>query len=110
MIRSASSNKNSVVPLGNWSGVRGNWPLVMTDEEVVEPVDLPLPVGLSGDFLIGLCQFHMQWLCRVSGLTETEAKRRVVNLLKVGRIGYQDETGKKRTLPSEAIMWVNHYM
>lgn len=101
--------ESTVVPLGNWSGVRGSWPLVLSDEEPEVPVKQP-PMGLSADFLVGLCRFHMDWLCRVSGLSEAEAKRRVVNLLKVGRIGYQDDFGKKRTLPSEAIVWVNHHL
>ncbi|MBF0165457.1 MAG: hypothetical protein HQL97_13710 [Magnetococcales bacterium] len=90
---------------GGWSGVRGKWPLVSREE--VSPMDeTELPMGLTPEFLFDLCQFHMAWLSRISGLNENEAKRRVVSLLKSGRIGYQDDSGNKRILPEDAILWV----
>ncbi|MBF0189681.1 MAG: hypothetical protein HQL99_00860 [Magnetococcales bacterium] len=69
-----------------------------------------LPMGLTPDFLLGLFQYHMSWLSRVSGLNEDEAKRRVLLLMKSGRIGYMDDAGNKRTLPSDAIHWVNRHV
>ncbi|MBF0127653.1 MAG: hypothetical protein HQM02_10640 [Magnetococcales bacterium] len=98
-----------VTPSGNWSGIRGAWPLVASDEVPAEEV-VSAPMGLTADFLVDLFRFHMAWLTRVSGLNEAEAKRRVLSLLKAGRIGYQDETGKNRTLPGDAIVWVYQHV
>ncbi|MBF0180300.1 MAG: hypothetical protein HQM03_09775 [Magnetococcales bacterium] len=95
----------SVMPTGTWTGVRGEWPLITAEEEPTSR-DLTPPVGLSGDFLLELFRFHMAWLRQVSGLNEPEAKRRVLSLLKAGRLGYEDECGKRRTLPVAAIHWV----
>ncbi|MBF0293583.1 MAG: hypothetical protein HQL96_00220 [Magnetococcales bacterium] len=95
----------SVIPTGTWTGIRGEWPLITVDEEPTRRDPAP-PMGLSGDFLLDLFRFHMAWLREASGLNEPEAKRRVLSLLKAGRIGYEDESGKKRTLPVAAIHWV----
>ncbi|MBF0214828.1 MAG: hypothetical protein HQM00_14920 [Magnetococcales bacterium] len=101
---------SNVVLSGNWSGVRGQWPLVEGREENMQTeTDWILPVGLTPDFLIGLFRYHMNWLSQVSGLNEDEARRRVVALLKSGRIGYLDEAGNKRILPTDAIRWVSHH-
>ncbi|MBF0437565.1 MAG: hypothetical protein HQL93_00445 [Magnetococcales bacterium] len=69
--------------------------------------EMPVPEGWSSDFLLDLFSYHMGWLGNVSGLNEAEAKRRVLNLFKSGKIGYQDEAGNKRTLPGDVIVWVN---
>ncbi|GAB0056616.1 hypothetical protein SIID45300_00924 [Candidatus Magnetaquicoccaceae bacterium FCR-1] len=94
-----------IVPSSGWSGVRGKWPLVAR-EGTDASVETELPMGLTPEFLLDLFQFHMAWLSRVSGLKENEAKRRVVSLLKSGRIGYQDDSGNKRILPEDAILWM----
>ncbi|MBF0417592.1 MAG: hypothetical protein HQL86_05015 [Magnetococcales bacterium] len=94
-----------IVPSSGWSGVRGRWPLVAL-AEASSADETELPMGLTPEFLFDLCQFHMAWLSRISGLNQKEAKRRVVALLKSGRIGYQDDAGNKRILPEDAILWV----
>ncbi|MEO5331353.1 MAG: hypothetical protein H7839_04965 [Magnetococcus sp. YQC-5] len=101
--------ESSVVSSDGWSGKRPHRISVQPDAQN-EEVALPPPLGWSPDFLVDLFRYHMSWLSRVSGLTEAEAKRRVMNLLKAGRIGYQDESGNKRTLPSEAIVWVYRHV
>ncbi|MBF0627006.1 MAG: hypothetical protein HQL91_02180 [Magnetococcales bacterium] len=100
--------ESRVVPSGQWSGVRGQWPLVKRDEEEMD-IGIELPMGLTPDFLLGLFRYHMSWLSRVSGLSEADARQRVVALMKSGRIGYQDDAGNKRTVPGEAIRWVVHH-
>lgn len=101
------STKSSVVVSDAWSGVRGSWPLTSDNEQTEKSTNSP-PLGFSSDFLVDLFHFHMVWLSNVSGLNEPEAKRRVLNLLKAGRIGYQDEFGKQRKLTSDAVVWVKN--
>lgn len=101
--------ESSVVSFDNWSVQRARRISVQPDAQQEEVV-LPPPLGWSPDFLVNLFRYHMSWLSRVSGLTEAEAKRRVMNLLKAGRIGYQDESGNKQTLPTEAIVWVYRHI
>ncbi|MEO5344963.1 MAG: hypothetical protein H7834_01130 [Magnetococcus sp. YQC-9] len=87
-----------IVPSEGWSGVRGRWPLVARDEGN-PALETELPMGLTPEFLLDLFQFHMAWLSRVSGLNESEAKRRVVALLKTGRIGYPATNASCRMMP-----------
>ncbi|MBF0614362.1 MAG: hypothetical protein G8237_01225 [Magnetococcales bacterium] len=95
-----------VVSSGLWTGVRGQWPLVEHEEGRMD-TGRELSMGLTPDFLLGLFHYHVNWVRQVSGLNENDARKRVVALLRTGRIGYLDEAGHKRTLPSDALHWVN---